>query len=932
METVAAKVGLEAKIPGPAAKPTVEAAVTATKDIPTMFSSWIIVQGKSSKLRNFPKNKGIGIVKAATNRGNQYNYGTKFDILANKEDSSDLPEELLLGEREMARQKEKSTHRIGWESDNMEGFPFQFKGGAFELGQISKQSRGQRKFQAKPNDRELSDPKGTRSPCFKRVLRDYLREVKPNVGFFGGIWLWWNPQEVSISHVSRFSQAMHFSAVWEGRWLPWITAVYGHPTKSVRRELLTDLKRISTEINEEWLVIGDFNEITDTMEKIGGAPTNPMACLKFREVLEFCSLLDLGSNGPRLTWKGPVVGGYDHVYKQLDRAVSNASWRTLYSEAMGSNYFLKNLELKVKRELDEVLAKEELLWFQKSRSEWVQQGDRNTRYFHSKAIIKRKVLRTEGLQMEDKTWCFDDDVLRKMVLDHFQQFYKKPVSHARPRLGFSFLHVESHHTDSLGREISVEEVHQAISEMYPFKAPGSDGFHAYFYQSNWELVERQVTELVREIIEGRKSASVINNTLIVLIPKELMHTMCSLRRKKGFMAINVDLEKAYDSLSWDFIDDTLRVVGIPNNLRQVKMDCITTPSLQVMWNGDKIKKFTMERASGQKVSAAKTIVYFSRNVSQATCQDIQAISSLLRIRRLRKFNEAFLAKICWDLAMNSGTLWAQTLRHKYVHANAIIPRFNAKSGVSRLWNSLCVVWPKISLGIKWSIGSGDTIALWQDSWVPYHGSLIDVAARMVPNEWRGALVHDFADVSTGWRWDLFSYSIPQQTLLHITALPPPLPDRGPDRPFWKLTSNVAFSDWQNKSIFEPQFVRPLNSAAMIFKVVHGFVQSDLCANAYTDRKARDWKLIGWRMPSDGWLKLNTDGAAKGNPSLARAGGLLRDDNGRWLGGFVHNIKIATSILVELWTVKNGFEVSREIGPRRLVLETDSELVANLLRS
>lgn len=32
-------------------------------------------------------------------------------------------------------------------------------------------------------------------------------------------------------------------------------------------------------------------------------------------------------------------------------------------------------------------------------------------------------------------------------------------------------------------------------------------------------------------------------------------------------------------------------------------------------------------------------------------------------------------------------------------------------------------------------------------------------------------------------------------------------------------------------------------------------------------------LVGWSFPPQGWVKLNTDGASKGNPGLAGAGGL-----------------------------------------------------------
>ena len=35
-------------------------------------------------------------------------------------------------------------------------------------------------------------------------------------------------------------------------------------------------------------------------------------------------------------------------------------------------------------------------------------------------------------------------------------------------------------------------------------------------------------------------------------------------------------------------------------------------------------------------------------------------------------------------------------------------------------------------------------------------------------------------------------------------------------------------------------------------------------------------LIGWEHPPMGWVKLNTNGVAKGNPSIVRWGGLICD--------------------------------------------------------
>lgn len=47
-----------------------------------------------------------------------------------------------------------------------------------------------------------------------------------------------------------------------------------------------------------------------------------------------------------------------------------------------------------------------------------------------------------------------------------------------------------------------------------------------------------------------------------------------------------------------------------------------------------------------------------------------------------------------------------------------------------------------------------------------------------------------------------------------------------------------------------------------------------------------------------------NGAAKGNAGLAAAVGILRDESGRWLAGFMQNIGISTSIRAELWAVRS----------------------------
>ncbi|KAL9293886.1 putative ribonuclease H domain, reverse transcriptase zinc-binding domain-containing protein [Arabidopsis thaliana] len=96
--------------------------------------------------------------------------------------------------------------------------------------------------------------------------------------------------------------------------------------------------------------------------------------------------------------------------------------------------------------------------------------------------------------------------------------------------------------------------------------------------------------------------------------------------------------------------------------------------------------------------------------------------------------------------------------------------------------------------------------------------------------------------------------------------------------------------------------------------------------------ARVERMIRWKEPSVGWFKLNTDGASRGNPGPATAGGVLRDENGIWCGGFALNIGRCSAPLAELWGVYYGLYMAWERKLTRIELEVDSEVVVGFLKA
>ncbi|XP_010424030.1 PREDICTED: uncharacterized protein LOC104709061 [Camelina sativa] len=240
---------------------------------------------------------------------------------------------------------------------------------------------------------------------------------------------------------------------------------------------------------------------------------------------------------------------------------------------------------------DVVLEQEEVLWFQNFRERWITLGDRNTKYFHTSTVIRRRHNRIDMLRNEEGVWISNTDELENLAIEYYT------------RLG------------------GVSPEHGT------FQSSRSDGYQPVFYQDCWDVVGDSVIRFALEFFESGVLPPNTNDALVLLIAKrvigkligpaqsnfipgrlstdnivvvqEAVHSMHRKKGKKGWMLLKLDLEKAYDRIRWNFLEDTLRVAGLEDRWVQMILQCVKGPSMSILWNGERSTSFTPARGLRQ---------------------------------------------------------------------------------------------------------------------------------------------------------------------------------------------------------------------------------------------------------------------------------------------------------------------------------------------
>nr|GEW53989.1 putative RNA-directed DNA polymerase, eukaryota, reverse transcriptase zinc-binding domain protein [Tanacetum cinerariifolium] len=259
-------------------------------------------------------------------------------------------------------------------------------------------------------------------------------------------------------------------------------------------------------------------------------------------------------------------------------------------------------------ELDNLVKLESMDLFQKARVRWDVEGDENTMFFHGIINSKRNKQMIKGILQEDSMVNLEE--IKNAVWECGSQKAPGPD-------GITFMFIKKY-WDLLHLVIQTFVVNFFSFGSFPpgvnsslftlilkvnnplfikdFRPISLIGFQ---YKIVAKILANRLSKFIDSIISNEQSAFISGRQILdgPLILSEVIDWYKN--RNKKLLLFKVDFEKAFDSVSWHFLDHVMDKLGFSSTWRRWIRAGLTTSRASILINGSPTSEFSIKRGLRQ---------------------------------------------------------------------------------------------------------------------------------------------------------------------------------------------------------------------------------------------------------------------------------------------------------------------------------------------
>ncbi|KAK4397731.1 hypothetical protein Sango_1248600 [Sesamum angolense] len=296
----------------------------------------------------------------------------------------------------------------------------------------------------------------------------------------GRILIIWNPAVIDLHPEDISPQVIHCRVTNKSSQLSfYISFTYGLYTVVNRMSMWEKLLELGRSLSMPWLILGDFNWVKSPAEKQLGVPPT---WYELKDFADCCLALGL------MMLKLPDVTTPARA-KEANLALQNAQ---THLESNPRDVVVRDSLGDLRKKATFLAEAERHFYHQKAKIHFLKQGDRNTKFFHD--MVKMNGARNSILVITKA----DGSIITSApdIAQEFVDFYTSLLG-------------QSHRQRSK----------TAVFQISDNKAPGPDSYTSCFFKKTWNIVGDLVCRAVMDFFRSGRMLRQLNHTIIALVPK-----------------------------------------------------------------------------------------------------------------------------------------------------------------------------------------------------------------------------------------------------------------------------------------------------------------------------------------------------------------------------------------------------------------------------
>ncbi|GKC52415.1 RNA-directed DNA polymerase, eukaryota, reverse transcriptase zinc-binding domain protein [Tanacetum coccineum] len=354
-------------------------------------------------------------------------------------------------------------------------------------------------------------------------------------GFSGGLISIWDPNMFSKNSI----WCDHSFIIIKGNWKNvvgdcFMMNIYGPQDLVSKLALCNRLTDFMHHYNGSYIMFGDMNAVRNAQERFGST-LNSIEANHFNSFIDSTDGFDnfikeewelLDSNlkcHEKFRRLKDKIKQWSNNIKMLERnrktvaleEINSIEKRIDVGSAMPSD---NDHCLILLQEIEKIDKFASIDLIQKARVKWDIEGDENSKFFHGLINQKRQNKMINGIMVEGN-WITNPCLIK----DDFLQFYKRKFQAQDTQvMFFNLSHSHSLNCmdrETLERQVTLEEIKEAVWDCGSSKAPGPDGYSFAFVKKYWGTIQKDLYDFVNLFFASCVMPNGANSSFFTLILK-----------------------------------------------------------------------------------------------------------------------------------------------------------------------------------------------------------------------------------------------------------------------------------------------------------------------------------------------------------------------------------------------------------------------------